>query len=97
LTRLYAGRGPEATQWRSGVEDQTTTSRSQSTSSPELHFVQQLDVLQQQSLNKYLQWQKVTSVAVHKQGKKEPKENSHRSNSQADSTTPRMKDSNSSL
>jgi hypothetical protein len=33
-------------------------SRSQSTFSPEPHFVQQLDVLQQQNPNKYLQRQK---------------------------------------
>jgi hypothetical protein len=39
----------------------------------------------------------VTRVAVRKQGKKESKENSHRNNSQADSTMPRMKDSHSSL
>jgi hypothetical protein len=39
----------------------------------------------------------VTKAAVHKQGKKELKENSHRNSSQADSTMPRMKDSHSSL
>jgi hypothetical protein len=72
-------------------------SRSQSTFSPEPHFVQQLDVLQQQNPNKYLQRQSITQAAACKQGKKESKENSHRNNSQADSTTPRMKDSNSSL
>jgi hypothetical protein len=39
----------------------------------------------------------VTKAAIHKQGKKESKENSHRNSSQADSTMPRMKDSHSSL
>jgi hypothetical protein len=39
----------------------------------------------------------VTKAAVHKQGKKESKGNSHRNSSQADSTMPRMKDSQSSL
>jgi hypothetical protein len=73
-------------------------SRSQSTFSPEPHFAQQLDILQQQSPNKYLQMAKdVTKIAVHKQGKEKSKENSHRNNSQADSTIPRMKDSHSSL
>jgi hypothetical protein len=73
-------------------------SRSQSTFSLELHFAQQLDVLQQQSPNKYLQMAKdVTKLAVHREGKKESKENSHRNSSQADSTMPRMKDSHSSL
>jgi hypothetical protein len=73
-------------------------SRSQSTFSPEPHFAQQLDALQQQSPNKYLQTAKdVTKTAVHKQGKEKSKENSHRNISQADSTIPRMKDSHSSL
>jgi hypothetical protein len=39
----------------------------------------------------------VTKAAVHKQEKKESKENSHHNSSQADSTMPRMKDSHSSL
>jgi hypothetical protein len=39
----------------------------------------------------------VTRTAVHKQGKEELKENSHRNISQADSTMPRIKDSHSSL
>jgi hypothetical protein len=73
-------------------------SRSQSTFSPEPHFAQQLDVLQQQSPNKYLQTAKdVRKTVVHKQGKEELKENLHCNISQADSTMPRMKDSHSSL
>jgi hypothetical protein len=39
----------------------------------------------------------VTKTGMHKQGKKESKENLHRNISQADSTMPRMKDSHSSL
>jgi hypothetical protein len=71
LTRQYAGHGLEAIQWRSGVEDQTTKSRSQLTFSPKQHFAQQLDVLQQQNPNKYLQWQrchKNSSAQTRKEG-----------------------------
>jgi hypothetical protein len=39
----------------------------------------------------------VTTTAVTKQGKEEPKEHSHHNISQEDSTMPRMKDSHSSL